>query len=88
MVSKAAREEEDANFEEVQDAEDLRDIYPYCLRITPGEVFILEADVLAEELGANGFQLTQEDGLFYLKDGQWHLIPLAGPPKKPKLSSV
>jgi hypothetical protein len=75
--------------EEEVEAEALADLYPYCLRITPGEVFLLQADVLADKLGADGFQLTQEDGLFYLKDGQWHLIPLAGPTnKRPKLSSV
>lgn len=85
MVKEANHEEEQ---EEEVAADDLREIYPYCLRITPGEVFLLNADELADKLGADGFQLTQEDGLFYLKDGQWHLIPLAGPSKKPKLSSV
>ena len=74
--------------EEEEEASSVTEVFPYILRMEPGNVVILDANELAEELGASAFSLTDEGGFFYLKDGEWLSFPVAGAKKPTKLKSV
>ncbi len=79
MVTDNTHEVED---EEEEDALSWQEMYPYAMKLSPGDVVFLDVSEVAEKLGADAFQLTQEDGLFYMKDGQWHQMPLVSTNKR------